>query len=107
MEKSDKINIKMFDGHGFSIWKYHMEIIFKAKDVLHVVNGTEKRPTAAEPAAPTELEKERISAWQKKNSEARMLISKLITLKILNKIARCQTAYDMWKKLSALYFKKT
>jgi hypothetical protein len=70
-----------------------------------VVNGTEKRLTAADPTGPTELEKEKIINWQKKNNEAR--ISKLITLKILSKLAGCRTAYDMWKNLSTLYLKKT
>jgi hypothetical protein len=40
MDKNDKISVKVFNGIGFSLWKYHMEIVFEAKDILGVVKGS-------------------------------------------------------------------
>ena len=44
MDKTEKIHVKMFDGEGFTIWRYQMEIIFEAKEILEIVDGTLPRP---------------------------------------------------------------
>ena len=45
MDKDEKLSVKTFDGTRFSLWKYHMEIVFEAKGILEVVKGSEKKPT--------------------------------------------------------------
>jgi hypothetical protein len=43
MDKNEKLHVKMFDGEGFPVWSYHMEIVFEAKELLRVVQGIGKR----------------------------------------------------------------
>lgn len=107
MDKHDKIPVKMFDGTQFSVWKYHMEIVFEAKKVLAVVSGTEKRPTPVNPVSVIPDELLRIDAWDEKNANARMFISKSISQRILGKLTGCPTAAAMWQKLCSLHLKKT
>ena len=107
MDKYDKIPFKMFDGTQFSIWKYHMEIVFEAKKVLRVVSGQDKChvPVNLTDISPQELIQ--IESWHEKNANARMFISKSITQKILGKLTSCTTAIAMWQKLCSLHLKKT
>jgi hypothetical protein len=83
MDKDEKILVKIFDGTGFSVWKYHMEIVFEAKGILEVVKGLEKMPTfhtAITDDRPfIEAEQTRILDWNKKNAKGRMLISNSIS----------------------------
>jgi hypothetical protein len=44
MAKFEKDNVKIFDGEGFPVRKYHMEIIFEAKEIHHIIQGA-KHPT--------------------------------------------------------------
>ena len=107
MDKHDKLPVKMFDGTQFSVWKYHMEIVFEAKKVLKVVSGFGKRPTPTDPTNLTPEELRQIDAWDDKNANARMFISKSISQKILGKLTSCPTAAAMWQKLCSLHLKKT
>ena len=40
MDKYEKLHIKMFDGEGFTIWRYQLEIILEAKEILGIVDGS-------------------------------------------------------------------
>nr|PNR62195.1 hypothetical protein PHYPA_000619 [Physcomitrium patens] len=106
MDRQDKIPVKMFDGQQFSIWKYHMKIIFEAKKVLQVVHGLEKRPLSlsSEISAGEQLAME---TGDEKNAKARMFISKSISQKILRKLTTCSITATMWQKLSSLHLLKT
>jgi hypothetical protein len=103
--------VKMFDGEGFPIWSYHVEIFFEAKQLLHVVQGTKKRstfPTAiANDRELTPTEEVKVSDWDKKNAKARMVISQCILQKVLGKLKGAFHAAAMWKKLVKLYLKKS
>ena len=83
MDKHDKILVKMFDGTQFSMWKYHMEIVFEAKKVLRVVSRLDKRPTPVDPVNVTPHELSQIDTWDEKNANAHMFISKSISQKFL------------------------
>ena len=107
MDKHNKLPVKMFDGVQFSVWKYHMEIVFEAKKVLRVVSGIEHRPVPVNPANITEIELQQIEAWNDKNANARMFISKSISQRILGKLTSCSTAATMWQKLCSLHLNKT
>ena len=88
MDKHDKIPVKMFDDTQFSVWKYHMETIFEAKKVLQVVFGLDKRPVPINLESITPQELIQLDAWNEKNANARMFISKSISQKILGKLTR-------------------
>lgn len=76
MDKHDKIPI-MFHRINFSTWKYHMEIIFKAKKVSHVVNGLEKQ-SVIQTLHASSNNQVLCDTWDEKNANARMFISKSI-----------------------------
>lgn len=77
MDKHDKISIKLFDGSQFSIWKYYMEIIFKAK-VLPIVIRIDKQPIIDTMTASID-DQELLDIWDEKNDNACMFISKSIS----------------------------
>lgn len=37
----DTSHIQKFNGEGFQLWRFQMEILFEAKKLLEVVNGIE------------------------------------------------------------------
>ena len=75
--------------------------------MLRVVSGVETRPIPLDPVIVTPEELIRIEAWDEKNANARMFISKSISQKILGKLISCTTAASMWKKLCSLHLSKT
>ena len=107
MDKHDKIPVKMFDGTQFSVWKYHMEIVSEAKKVLRVVFSVEQRLDPVNPASITPDELIQIDAWNEKNANARMFISKSISQWILGRLTSCSTTATMWQKLCSLHLSKT
>jgi hypothetical protein len=44
MNKRDFESLKVFKGDKFVVWKYRMEICFKEKDIMPVVNNTIPKP---------------------------------------------------------------
>jgi hypothetical protein len=111
MDKDEKISVKVFDITRFSLWKYHIEIVFEAKDILGVVKGFEQKPTfpttVTENRPLTEAEQSKVIEWNKKNTKGRMLISSSIIQKILGKLTRAAIVAAMWKKLQSLHLKKS
>lgn len=93
MDKHDKIPIKMFNETNFSIWKYHMEMIFKAKKALHVINGLKKQ-LVIETLHASFHDQVLFDTWYEKNENARMFTSKSISQKILGKLTRCGNNVD-------------
>jgi hypothetical protein len=89
----------MFDRTGFSVWKYHMEIVFEAKGLLSIVQGSEKQPTfpasIANNRSLDEAEQTKLDEWKRRNAKARMIISKSISQKILGKLTGSLTAAAM------------
>jgi hypothetical protein len=58
MERMDtKTRVKVFDIRGrFPVWKYGMEIIFKAKKLKGIVDGSVPCPKASAGATAKEIE---------------------------------------------------
>jgi len=96
MEKTEMAGLKVFDGTKFNVWKSSMDILFAYKKVLKVVDGTEKKPE--ETATP-----EAINAWEDKNDHARMLIMQAVSSTVMEDLADCTTAAEMWNKLRSLH----
>ena len=88
--------LKVFDGTKFNVWKSSMNILFAYKKVLKVVDGTEKKPAAN--ATP-----DVVTAWEEKNDHARMLIMQAVSSTVMEDLAECTTAAEMWSKLRSLH----
>jgi hypothetical protein len=39
--------IQRFSGNNFPVWKFQMTLIFGSRDLLKIVDGTEKKPAGA------------------------------------------------------------
>ena len=65
----------MFDGEGFKIWQYHMEIIFEAKEILKIIDGTLPRPLHVATVVLTVEQKRELSTWDLGNVKGRTFIS--------------------------------
>ena len=75
MDKFEKVHMKMFDGDDFTIWRYQMEIIFEAKEILEIVDDTLSKPLHLPTAILIVEQKEELWIWNLDNAKAWMLIS--------------------------------
>ncbi|UYV62920.1 hypothetical protein LAZ67_2002452 [Cordylochernes scorpioides] len=87
--------IQNFNGDNFHLWKFQMEIILEAKDLLSITDDSEVKPEIEDIA--------KFSEWKKKDAKSKMLITTALEFKYLQQIVNCQTSAEMWKKLSTIY----
>ena len=80
MDKLDsKMHVKVFDiGGRFPVWKYGMEIIFKAKKLKGIVDGTLPCLKASAGATAKEIED-----WTEKDEQAQMILYEALSLRAL------------------------
>jgi len=95
MEKLKNFHIQKFDGNNFQLWKFQMEIIFRAEKILDVVDGKTTRPET------TEAEKRR--AWDENNSKGMLIISTGLEYSQLQTVIACDTAAQMWNRLKSVH----
>lgn len=94
MDKFKNFNIQKFNGSNFQLWKYQMDIIFRAEKLSDVINGTTGRPEeTGEPQ----------NQWDEKNSKAMLLISTSMEFDQLQVIMSCKTAPLMWTRLKSIH----
>ena len=84
-----------------------MEIIFEAKEILEIVDGTLLQPFHGTTIIFLIAEQEEECTWDLENAKGRMLISQSISQKVLDKLNGLHLASAMWKKLDQLYLKKS
>jgi hypothetical protein len=65
-DENDSTRITKFNGSNFSMWRFQMELVLEAREILTVTNGAWRLNMCR-------LEQEEAS-WRKKNSAARVLI---------------------------------
>ncbi|KYN16302.1 Copia protein [Trachymyrmex cornetzi] len=89
----DLKNVTKFSGANFQAWKFQMNAIFMANDILNIVTGTEPMPT--EDAA--------MKIWIKKDAKAMFILSSSMDPGQLEHLLTCKSSNDMWKKLTVLH----
>lgn len=102
-EMSDEIsvrNVTKFNGTNFQGWKFQVKTLFIAHGILDVVKGERKMPIGEGQDAEKKL-------WMKDNSHAMFFISSSIEYEQLEPLLVCDTAKDMWDKLSRIYEDKS
>lgn len=95
MEKVKNFHIQKFDGNNFQLWKFQMEIIFRAEKILDVVEGNTARPAETEP--------DRRKAWDENNSKGMLIISTGLEYSQLQTVVACETAAQMWNRLKNVH----
>ncbi|KAK9721612.1 hypothetical protein QE152_g20814 [Popillia japonica] len=94
MDKSKSYNIQKFEGKNFQLWKFQLEIIFRAEGLLDLVNGKTERP---------EDDREKEKAWDDKNAKAMLIISTAMEFDQLQVIIACKNAAEMWMRLKTIH----
>lgn len=95
MEKLKNFHIQKFDGNNFQLWKFQMEIIFRAEKILDIVDGSTIRPEA------TEVDKRKM--WGENNSRGMLIISTGLEYSQLQVVVACETAAQMWNRLKSVH----
>jgi len=91
--------VKLEDGN-YQRWKMQVTLVLQASEVWDVVTGTTPRPGAPAGAGDPDLR----PAWDLKDVHARAIIVPLLDAKNTSHISnRCNTAKEMWDKLSSLH----
>ncbi|KAK9722236.1 hypothetical protein QE152_g19782 [Popillia japonica] len=94
MDKSKSYNIQKFGGKNFQLWKFQLEIIFRAEGLPDLVNGKKESP---------EEDGEKEKAWDDKNAKAMLIISTAMEFDQLQVIIACKNAAEMWMRLKTIH----
>lgn len=92
-EKHLLLNVRAFDGNGFSTWEYRLRLILEQKDVLSVL--TEAPPT----------DQDALQNFRKADVKARNIIVQCLDDSILEMVKDKETAKDMMDTLRVTYEK--
>ncbi|KMQ86359.1 copia protein, partial [Lasius niger] len=92
-ESIDLKNITKFDGSNFQLWKFQLRSILVATGLLEITEGTIAKP---EPTQDT------YAAWCTRNAKAMCIISSSMEYSQLEYLITCETAAEMWSKLSTI-----
>lgn len=95
MDKFKTFSIQKFDGTNFQLWKYQMEIVFRAENLLDFVEGKKK------------YEEKDKKEFQDVNARAMLFISTSMEFKELQTIMTCKTADEMWTRLKIIHEQKS
>lgn len=96
MDILKQFHLQKFNGKNFQLWKYQLEIIFRAEAGMeNLVNGKTACPAATDAAGRT--------AWDTLNAKAMLLISSGMELEQLQTVITCETAAAMWARLKAIH----
>lgn len=95
-------NIVKFNGTNFQPWKFQMKTLFDYNDLSAIVEESEMLPEEATGANAAARNAERV-AWKKRDAKARFLIITACDEIQMEYLTVCDTAHDMWKKLSTIH----
>ena len=95
---------------NWAVWKFQIKIMFMAKGVYSIVEGTEEKPTAPEAGADANIvatfQKE-LANWTKNDAIAQKYIVTTIDNTPMLHIIDCSSAQEMWEKLQKVYENKS
>lgn len=94
-EESLAKHVTRFDGKNFLGWKFQVNAILAAYDIIDVVNGTRVMPADATSA--------NAKTWVRDNAKAMFLISTMLEYEQLEPLVICTTAKEMWDRLSVIH----
>ncbi|KAK9694852.1 hypothetical protein QE152_g33263 [Popillia japonica] len=90
-ESHNVLSRNNLNNNNWNVWKFQMKVILMAKDLYHIVNGTDNQPTED-----TEL----IAKWKLRDAKAQ---ETLVTRMEEGPLAQRSFACEMWKKLESIY----
>jgi len=91
----DLRSVGKFDGTNFQVWKFQMRTILIAMKLTEIVYGIKKREGATSETATDE--------WDESNARTMVIISSTMEASQIDYMLTCETAADMWNRLSVLH----
>lgn len=100
MSKEDVSNIeKLKDANNYQMWKFQVQILFKAADSFEIVNGEYKLADITD-------DKLKLN-WKTKDAKAQKIIITTVDRQALTHLLHCKTSCEMFKKLDAIFERNT
>jgi hypothetical protein len=96
---SSLFQIEQLNETNWVPWKRRVTAIFCEHGLLQIVEGTDKKPVAADPKMPTNDEKKKIERWEELEGKAQTQIELTLSDSQMVHIAGAKTAADMWLQL--------
>ncbi|KYN22413.1 Copia protein [Trachymyrmex cornetzi] len=94
----DLKNVTKFDGTNFQLWKFQIRTILTVSGLMDIVDGKLPKPEAVAESHVT---------WNAKNAKAMCILSSAVEYSQLEYLITCETAFDMWTKLSSIHEHKS
>ena len=89
---------KLKDPDTFPLWEFELKIIFKAKQLMGIVDGTVQPPTSDD---------KKKDEWHQKDALAQYYIMRTVDLHVKSHILSCTTSNAMFESLQKVYKKDT
>jgi hypothetical protein len=83
---------KLRGSENYGVWKFQMTILFHARKLLGIVNGTITRETCEDE-----------DEWYDKDAQCQSILVGAIDQKLMRRLMTCQTANAMWRCLSTIH----
>lgn len=97
------MEIKLIEASHWTLWKFQVKIVIQSHDAWDVVTGIEKPPVKKDGFTDYDAA---LKAYNKKDVSAQRVIVTTIGEKPLLHIVNCNSAHEMWTKLSAVFEQK-
>lgn len=88
-----------FNGSNFQTWKFQVISMLDTYDIFDVVNGVRVKP---EDMTTADGKK-----WKKDNARAKYILSSTMNDTQLETVIVCETAQDIWRKLTSIHEQKS
>ena len=99
MAKSDREDVlhiqNLKDPETYSIWYFQIQILFKARDLIGIVDGTEKLEDATTAATQKD--------WNSRDAKAQHYIVSTLDKSVIPHIITCTTSKQMFDSLKIIY----
>lgn len=96
MTDTETIDLTKLDGQNYSLWKFGVELVLYAKDLIDYVNGTSTEPNKTDKPAEWKI-------WKKNCSQASVILLGLVDKSLHASLINCDSPKAIWDKLESLY----
>jgi hypothetical protein len=83
---------KLTGSENYGIWKFQMSIMFRARKLMGIVNGTITKEASEDK-----------DEWNDRDAAFQSLLVSVIDPKLMRRLKNCVTAYQMWRRLATIH----
>ena len=85
-------NIDKFTGDNFGLWKFQMSVMFRARKMMSIVDGSLTKTMCADEGD-----------WIDKDAMCQQIIIQSLDLKFAKHMMTCKMSHQMWRKLLTIH----